>query len=445
MDRRSFLKAAGSFAVLLPWAGSKAFAQSQPRYGGPFLICINAEGGWDTTMFFDPKPGNNDKGARMNNSYTTVGTRGPFSYAPVSFRVDSANENSLLLHSPEGFLNNHANRLLLLNGVDTTTNAHSVGKQTVWGGHPTREYPSVGALLAIKASQDFELPCAYLSDSGGYLKTQGLVPLTRITSTSTLRNIAYDRRFPASATNLLSEQTSQRIQEAQEKRIEQLAQQLHMPESKEALAHYNKAMLAKNGLAPWMESLPSTSINLEQLRPGAGTVINPVLQQAELALYGFRAGTVVSASLSLGAFDTHANNDALQRIYLGRLFVLIEYILNKIAEPDMELADKVYVVVGSDFARTPAYNTNSAGKDHWNATSLMVFGPNIEGNRVLGRTAANQHPAHVNPQNPSQPLSEESGGIVLKPSHLHHELRRVLGLQNFNSSHGLLDTPVSLL
>jgi len=351
------------------------------------------------------------------------------------------------LHSPKRFLDSFQNRLLLLNGVDTQTNAHPVGTQFVWSGYVASEYPSIGALLAIKASQSLQLPCAYIVNSGGYTRTLGLVPVSRV-SAAGIRNIAYQERFPGAADTdpaLFSPQMSQRIQQANDLRNQRLAQQLSMPESKDALGRYSKAMLARSGLAPLVASLPSPSITLGSLVEGVGTAnpdsINSVLQQGELALYGFLSGTTVSASISLGGFDSHSNNDTTQLARLGYLFVFLDYILNKAVE--LGLSDKLYVVVGSDFARTPAYNVNN-GKDHWNATSVMVFGPNIQGGRVLGATADNQYPDYVNPNNPAQLLSKDSGGIVLKPSHLHHELRRVLGLSSFDSAYPVLDTAIRL-
>ena len=47
------------------------------------------------------------------------------------------------------------------------------------------------------------------------------------------------------------------------------------------------------------------------------------------------------------------------------------------------IADQTYVLVGSDFGRTPSYN-NENGKDHWNVTSALVAGPGIAGNRAIG-------------------------------------------------------------
>ncbi len=51
----------------------------------------------------------------------------------------------------------------------------------------------------------------------------------------------------------------------------------------------------------------------------------------------------------------------------------------------MGIADKLVLLVTSDFGRTPKYNTGD-GKDHWNVTSVLVSGPQIRGGRVVGKT-----------------------------------------------------------
>ena len=453
MDRRTFLKAASSFALLLPLTGRKAFAQNQQAYSGPFLLCIHAGGGWDTTMAFDPKiPYEDATGIKViNKTYEKAdacGTFGNFSYAPIEYYLSPADPKTLLLHSPRNFLENHGSNMLLINGVDTQTNAHPVGEQVVWSGHVGRDYPSLGALLAIKASRESDkIPCAYFANNGGYVRTLGLVPLTQVNSSDRIRELSNQETLPVAGatTKLFSEKTSQRIQQANEKRIQMLRQQLSLPESTTALGNYDKAMLAKNSLGTLVDAaaggLPTTPVTLASLKPGAGNGIDTELQQAEMALYGFKTGSMVSASLTLGGFDSHSNNDNVQRLRMGYLLIFVEYVLNKAKA--LGLDKQLTVVVGSEFSRTPAYNVDN-GKDHWNTTSYMLFGPGIPGGRVLGHTTRNQYPDHVDPKNPSQLLPKESGGMVLRPSHVHHALRRTLGLADFNVPYEFLEKDISL-
>ena len=87
------------------------------------------------------------------------------------------------------------------------------------------------------------------------------------------------------------------------------------------------------------------------------------------------------------------------------------------------VADRVVIVAGSDFGRTPMYNEN-AGKDHWSITSMMMIGPGISGNRVVGATNAAQQPETVDPAT----MSLDSAGIRIEPEHIHNELRTLAGV-----------------
>ncbi len=87
------------------------------------------------------------------------------------------------------------------------------------------------------------------------------------------------------------------------------------------------------------------------------------------------------------------------------------------------VADKLVVVVGSDFGRTPGYNSNN-GKDHWSVTSLMLMAPGIEGNRVIG-SSDERHVGHsIDPET----LASKEDGIRLTPGSIHHALRTYLGI-----------------
>ena len=87
------------------------------------------------------------------------------------------------------------------------------------------------------------------------------------------------------------------------------------------------------------------------------------------------------------------------------------------------VADKLVVLVGSDFGRTPGYNMNN-GKDHWSITSMMLMAPGITGNRVIG-SSDERHVAHsIDPQT----LARKDDGIRLTPGSIHQSLRSYLGI-----------------
>src|SRR6185436_4437976 len=106
-------------------------------------------------------------------------------------------------------------------------------------------------------------------------------------------------------------------------------------------------------------------------------------QQAEIALASFKAGVCVSANLSIGQFDSHANNDPDQMRLIPEFLAGIAYLVRRAGE--LGIRDKLVVVVQSEMGRTPTYNSGN-GKDHWSVGSALFLGRGIKGNQVIGAT-----------------------------------------------------------
>ena len=94
----------------------------------------------------------------------------------------------------------------------------------------------------------------------------------------------------------------------------------------------------------------------------------------------------------------------------------------------MGIADKVAVVMGSDFGRTPGY-TGGDGKDHWPISSMMMMGPGIPGNRVIGATDDRHGPLLIDPNTFAvQGSPDTSEGTRLGIAHVHRALRDLAGV-----------------
>ena len=145
-------------------------------------------------------------------------------------------------------------------------------------------------------------------------------------------------------------------------------------------------------------------------------------QQAEIALASFKAGVCVSANLSIGQFDSHANNDTDQMKLIPELLAGIAYVLRR-AEA-LKIREQLVVVVQSEMGRTPTYNQGN-GKDHWSVGSVMFLGPGIKGDRVIGATDEKQ--LHV-PLDPQTLASDKAAGIRARPEHIHTALRQYAGI-----------------
>ena len=89
-------------------------------------------------------------------------------------------------------------------------------------------------------------------------------------------------------------------------------------------------------------------------------------------------------------------------------------------------ANKVVITVGSDFGRTPYYNTGG-GKDHWPIGSALLIQKGATwGNRVVGATDGVHNALKINPT--TLKVDSSSAGIKLEPKHLQQAIRQLAGV-----------------
>ena len=418
MDRRNFLKIAAmsGLAVSAPFGVRHVLAQPDP-YKGPFFVLINASGGWDPVYLCDPK----NRGP-LNRIYDGPASVGNIKYAPIPIddaSLDLESGNSAYLMSNQQFFEKYAAELTVLNGIDMSTNNHDGGSRATWSGRLSEGFPSFGALVAATRAPESSL--AYIS-SGGYDATEGLIPLTRMSSIDALRRIAYPNQTdPGSPDTELfhSNSTAARIRKAQDERLKaQLAQQ-RLPRVKAAMSELTLARASDEVLKDLV--LPADLVSLPgyQLNDLAS-----MMQQCQLAVAAFKAGMAVAVNLNLGGFDTHGNHDVEQVLQLAKLLAGVDFLMGEAETAG--IAGDLVIMMGSDFARGPGYNSADAygGKDHWSITSAMLMGRGIGKNRVIGATTDDQLARAIDPGS----LAVKDGGTVLKPETIHLALRKLAGV-----------------
>ena len=424
MKRRQLLQL-GSMATLsmfLPWR-SEAETGS---YAGPYVIALHAAGGWDTTLFCDAHKAS-DK--IQQTLYTDPVTQGGLKVAPVELK-----RNGTTLDTVPNFFNEVGKRFLVVNGIDTQTNNHDTGVKHVWSGKTFEELPSVAALLAAGVAEKQLLPVSYIS-SGGYDITAGLVPLTRISGGNNLLrvarpNITNPNEAQADWRPYFSNETYDRVTAARNARLEQLAGTAPTPRMAHSIETFRNARAGSAGFAALADALPPKLVTVPEAFPNLGgytdNELEDYLHAVQMALCAFKSGQATSASLATFGFDTHSFHDTDQPRQLGRLTLTIRYLMS--LADSLGLADKLYVIVGSDFGRTPTYNTQF-GKDHWNVTSMMFAGPGIAGGTVIGGTDDEMRPLSVSKTNPKQLLGyDDPTGTRILPAHIQRALRKKIGI-----------------
>ncbi|HEY7772616.1 MAG TPA: DUF1501 domain-containing protein [Marinagarivorans sp.] len=367
-------------------------------YSGRFFITVQAEGAWDTASFCDPKA--NVAGERIINSWAQsaeIQTAGNLSYAPVANNA--------------AFFQKHYPKMLVINGVDSQTNSHTTGVLHNWSGRNSAGFPSLTALFA--ATHAPNLPLSYLN-YGGYAETARLIRYTRLNDVRALLTVLTPNVLPWDrASTFQNPEMLETIKAHQQARLNRLRNNpQNIPRTQYTMDAYYSARENAAGLEDFAAVIPADN-DLQD---------NRFLQQMQITALAFKAGVACSADVVLGGFDTHADHDAEQMPRLAELTAGLDYLWDYAEEQG--IADRLTVLVASDFARTPWYNS-SEGKDHWSVGSAIVMEKNAPwGNRVVQATDATQNALKVSPST----LALSDSGTVIYPKHIHNAMRQYLGI-----------------
>ena len=414
MQRRNFVKgvlamgAASGFRVPLAHATD---------YTGKLFVFVQAEGGWDPTSFCDPKT--NTTGERKINNWADndeIREAGNILYAPFA--------------NNQAFFDKYYQRILVVNGVDAQTNSHDAGVVHNWSGRISEGYPTTTALLAADNGEGLAMP--YLS-FGGFSNTAGVGVYTRLDAPEVVQNIArpnLDRGNPYNWPYFspLDWSTLTKYRDA---RLARLAAAPNlMPRERRNREVYVNSLQgdALEGLRAFADSIPQEH-EFAEFEEGPDGFGSDLKRQAQLAVLAFTAGVAVSADLRLGGFDTHDNHDEFHGWLLGNLTDSVGYLWDYAEQKGV--ADRLVVVMGSDFARTNHYNSDN-GKDHWPYGSFLVMEKNKTWtNRVVGETNDVHEARKINPTSLER---DDANGTLIYPAHVHKALRKYLEIENSDAA-----------
>lgn len=402
--RRDFLKLCGLAGLGFACPGGspsilQAAVREDPPYEGPFYMVLNASGGWDTTYLMDPK---GIGGINRLYKEGDIQTKGAHKFAPTDKHKNGGMGN-------DEFYAEFGNELLVLNGLDYSVNNHSPGARYMATGKlDSMAYPTFAALVA--ACKGPACPLSFLT-FGNYSATGNIVAMSRVPYLPSLQRIANADAIEGNAKSPYHEDFSlARIEQALREQRESRTAVPLLPRQERAESMLYAAQV--------------NSKTMQRITPHIPKSIpkGRIAQQAEIALASFKAGVCVSANLSIGQFDSHANNDVDQMKLLPELLEGVAYILRRAGE--LKIREKMVVVVQSEMGRTPDYNKGN-GKDHWSIGSIMFIGPGIKGNRVLGATDEKQFAV---PMNPKTLATDKEKGVRVRPEHIHEALRQFAGI-----------------
>jgi uncharacterized protein (DUF1501 family) len=205
------------------------------------------------------------------------------------------------------------------------------------------------------------------------------------------------------------------------------------PRQRLSVTKYKEARDGREVLARLAAGLPAPDDyeEPETLQVGERILRSTLKQQMQGALLVFQSGLGSSADLCLDEFDSHSNHDDAHEVLYTHLADAIYYFWDYAEQ--LGLADRILLVVGSDFGRTNMYNERN-GKDHWPIGSYMLMEQGARwGNRVVGASDELHFARKINPSS----LQITDDGITLTPAHVHRAVQKYLGIDDFATVNGV--------
>ncbi len=399
LSRRGFLGLCGAAALSFPMQRAVA-DKAAPASTDEFFLFIHAAGGWDVTLWADPR---NERRGIIEPASTDNTDTAPIRHwedqtlegGTRTFKLVQPPGCKLIFGPGIGNLLNFHDRLCVVNGLAMNTVSHPDGTALcVTGRHLQGSrvpQPSINTMLANDFGISQTLPSVsvqYPSSFVGENLDRRAVPLSVERVGSISRSLARSKLYTTdedreAVTALLREEATD------------LAGQSAYPDVLSGMA------LQYGGLKHMLSSEMQEVFNEGKLRAahpefnykarfnGQGCI------NAAFAIEAMKRNVVRCVSFALGGFDTHANNYRQQALVQQDMFDLIAVLLQKLdATPHphksgAKLADHTHILLVSDFCRTPQINIGG-GRDHYPNNSALIISPRFRGNFVFGKSDPDQ-------------------------------------------------------
>jgi len=400
--RRRFLKVlSGSAIAALTGSPLTALAQAATKENeGEFFVFIHASGGWDVTLWSDPR--NEAKGivspASTDNTdkgQVRLWADAPLDGATKTFELVRPRGSNLVFGPGIGALAEVPDRITVINGLAMNTVAHPDGSTySATGRHPQGGRVAASSIDTMLANElgtgqllptvSLRFPSAFVGDN----LDRRAVPLAVDDVSSVGRTLFRSQMFDANAerdkvTALLSEEASD------------LAKRSTYPGVLEGMDLQYQSL--RRMLGTNLQEV-FTANSLKTLHPqfnykarfGAGPAVN-----ASFAVEAMKRNIVRCVSFTFGSFDTHGNNYKTHAQNQQELFDMVATLLRALdATPHptrtgKKLSEHTHILVVSEFCRTPQINL-AMGRDHYPNNSALVVSPRFRTNFSFGRTDVEQ-------------------------------------------------------
>lgn len=419
MLRRSFLKLAsmGAASAVASTPILRALANPSPAKDDAFII-IHAAGGWDVTLWADPRNERRGQVDPATDEFVTVdGVRGwtskPLGDGTSSFEL--VTRNGFPLGPTLGSLADRFDRCTIFNGIAMETVSHYDGRfysttgRHLAGGRPLQT--SVDALVAGEIGPSDLLPLVSVGFPSAFLsrtldpratplRLNAVTAAGKSLARSNLYTTAEDR---SAVTALLADEAAE------------LAMGTYDPIPAERFKLQYEALQKMLADTPMLQVFDEAKLRNE-LQPrffstaGGTNIVRKFQDESALnlafAVESIKKRMVRCVSFAIGGFDNHSTDYALAPQRYQELFDLLALLVDRLDAEGM--SDRVHVLVVSDFCRTPQINIRG-GRDHHPNNSALVISSKFRGNTVFGSS----DPDQLLPQNV---VSSPVGNRPVRPS-----------------------------
>lgn len=367
---------------------------------GEFFIFIHAQGGWDVTLWSDPRnelkgivhPASTDN---TDKSQVRLWQDAPLDGNTKTFQLVRPKNSSLVFGPGIGELANMPDRITVINGLAMNTVAHPDGSTfSATGRHPQGgrvAASSIDTMLSNELGVDQLLPTISLRFPSAFVGDnldRRAVPLQVDDVGSVGRTLFRTQNWDASGerdkvTAVLSEEASD------------LAKHSTYPGVLEGM---NLQFGSLHRMLSTDLQAVFTANQLKQLHPdfnykarfGGGPAVN-----ASFAVEALKRNIVRCVSFTFGSFDTHGNNYKTHAQNQQELFDLVAALVKRLdgtphpTKQGAKLSDHTHILVISEFCRTPQINL-ATGRDHYPNNSALVVSPKFKTNFMFGKTDVEQ-------------------------------------------------------
>lgn len=352
--------AAGAASLGLPRLARADVAPANLK----FLFVFNS-GGWDPTRVFAPEFRNRNVDMELGASEETAGGIS-WVHHPARPAVTS-------------FMEAWHTDLLVLNGLQVRSIAHEICTMIALTGDTSGFKPDMATVIASASGEQYTLPHLVLNgpsfpgDLGTAVARTGSQGQLEALLSGDIRSWTDVpvTELPRPYEGTIDRYLARRAQARSDQGVSSLDQSL--------AGDFRRSLTNAQGIKDFRYVMDFTTSDT-------------LASQAQVAVDALSTG--LSRCVSLGfagngglGWDSHADNDATQSSLFEALFTglgqLVELLHATPGESATTLAEETVLVVQSEMGRTPQLNGTN-GKDHWPYTSLMMMGPGLTTNRVIG-------------------------------------------------------------